>query len=152
MVEAHLHVAPSLTGALIDRGVEDTPPGAALVFQTERHDDWEAAHQELEELFRLSKAAATEECSVVYVIELDALLGRLGAVAAMNANGAISAARTLALELKRSKARANTIVMTSEVSTSTLVDWILLLLTDQPDGPSGEVIHLGSTQIGKALS
>jgi hypothetical protein len=152
MVEAHLHVAPALAEALVDRGVVERPPGAALVFQTAHHDDWDNAQEELITLFRLSKAAATEERSVVYVIELDALLGRLGGIPAMTANGVVSAARTLSLELKKSGARANTIVTTDQVSAGTLGDWVLSLLGDERDGPSGEVIHLGGTQVGKALS
>ena len=152
MVEAHLHVAPALTEALLARGIDEKPPGAALVYQAAGHAGWDEAQQELLTLFRLSKAAATEENPAVYIIDLDALLGRLGAAAAMNANGVVSAARTMALELRRSGARVNTLVTTEQASIDTLAEWVLLLLTDQPDGPSGEVIHLTGTQIGKALS
>lgn len=103
-------------------------------------------------MFRLSKAAAVENQSVVYIVGLDALLGRTGAAPAMAAAGLVSASRTLALELRKAGSRANTVVTTTESSTATVARWVVRLLESDPDGPSGEVIHLGGAQIGKALS
>jgi NAD(P)-dependent dehydrogenase (short-subunit alcohol dehydrogenase family) len=114
--------------------------------------NWPEARIELTEAFRQSKGAAVEGRPVVYIVGIDDLLGRSGPVPAMVAAGLASAARTLALELKKPGVPVNTIIVGPDSDPGTVAAWSLMLLQAGPSGPTGELIHLGGTQIGKALS
>lgn len=122
------------------------------MFRAANRDRWPEVRSELTEAYRLSKAAAEQVSPVVYVIDLDALLGRLGPGPAMIASGLTSAAKTLALELKKKGAAVNTLVVGADTGSDTVAEWTLSLLGGGPQGPTGEVITLGGDQIGKALS
>ena len=121
-----------------------------VVFQTiEVDDEWEHVAAELRSAFDATKPAAAAGDPVVYIVSSDALLGRTGAGNAMVATGLLSAARTLAAEMRRDGVPVNVLGIASDASAETIVRWIRRLL--EPNGPTGELIQLGGTQIGKAL-
>ena len=114
-----------------------------VVFQaTEVDDEWAHVAAELRSAFDATKPAAIDGQPVVYVVSSDALLGRTGAGNAMVATGLLSAARTLAAELRRDGVPVNT-------PADVIVTWIGYLL--ERGGPTGELVQLGGSQIGKAL-
>lgn len=121
-----------------------------FVFQPVEVDStWSMAAAELQSAFELTKKAAAAGEPVVYVVWSDALLGRTGAGNAMVATGLLSAARTLAAELMRHGVPVNVLGVASDTPTDSIVTWIRHLL--EPAGPTGELVQLGGTQIGKAL-
>ena len=121
-----------------------------VVFQaTEVDDDWDHVAAELRSAFDATKPAAIEGRPVVYVVSSDALLGRTGAGNAMVATGLVSAARTLATEMRRDGVPVNVLGVASDTPADVIVTWIGHLL--EPGGPTGELVQLGGTQIGKAL-
>ena len=129
------------------------PEGApGLVFgATEVADDWPAIRSILLEAFRLTQLAFAEQESIVYVIASDDLLGRNGPGSAAVAAGLVSAARTGGLELaKAGGASINVIAIDELVDGAQVERWVTKLLAD--DGAQGELIHLGSGHLGKALS
>lgn len=130
----------------------DPAPSLALFEAAHVSDEWEEVSAELFALFELSRAAAIEEIPVIYVVSSDALLGRSGRGNAMVATGALSAARTLAAEMRRAGVPVNVIGTTEETPTDALASWVRALSTSGPDGPTGQLVQLGGTQIGKALS
>ena len=67
----------------------------------------------------------------------------------MVATGLLSAARTLAAELKRDGVPVNVLGITPETPVEAISTWVGRLL--EPGGPTGELVQLGGTQIGKAL-
>lgn len=123
---------------------------AGLVFQaTEVDDDWDHIASELRAAFESSKPAAIAGQPVVYIVSSDALLGRTGAGNAMVATGLLSAARTLATEMRRDGVPVNVLGIAADTPPDVVVRWIKHLL--EAGGPTGELVHLGGTQIGKAL-
>ena len=121
-----------------------------VVFQaTVVDDDWEHIAAELCAAFDATKPAAIAGDPVVYIVSSDALLGRTGAGNAMVATGLLSAARTLAAELKRDGVPVNVLGITPETPVEAISTWVGRLL--EPGGPTGELVQLGGTQIGKAL-
>ena len=121
-----------------------------VVFQaTEVDDDWDHVAAELRSAFDATKPAAIEGQPVVYVVSSDALLGRTGAGNAMVATGLLSAARTIAAELRRDGVPVNVLGTAADTPADVTVTWIGHLL--RPGGPTGELVQLGGTQIGKAL-
>jgi hypothetical protein len=151
-VNARLHVDDDLRAALEVIGVQPADDGDAVVFRPADVDTWTGARRQLAEAFHLSKDAAARELPVVYVVEIDALLGRSGPTPAMVATGLVSAARTLAVELKKAGAPVNTIAVEGDSDAATVAAWVRILLEGEAGAPTGEVIHLGGAQIGKALS
>lgn len=134
--------------------VSDTlsPELNVAVFETVPvSDDWDEVREELFHLFELSRAAASDGIAIVYVVSSEALLGRTGVGNAMVATGALSAARTLAAEMKKAAVPVNVIGVRDDTPIEVLTAWIATLATSGPDGPTGELIQLGGTQIGKAL-
>lgn len=120
------------------------------VFQAREVDDaWSSVVGELKAAFELTKRAATAEQPVVYIVSSEALLGRTGRGNAMVATGLLSAARTLAVELKRADVPVNVLGVGPDTETSTIATWVVRLL--EPGGPTGELVQLDGTQIGKAL-
>lgn len=113
-------------------------------------DDWREIRSALTEAFQISVNAAVGGRALVYVVHNSDLLGRRGPGRAMLATGLLSAARTAALELKRAGLPVNVLATTDETSTETVQRWIKAL--SDPEGPTGELIHLGADHIGKALA
>ncbi len=97
----------------------------------------------------MSKAAAMDEASFVYVVHHDDLLGRRGAGNAMVASGLLSAARTAALEGVRKGWTANVIAHDDDADPKEIEKWAERMLESR--GVTGELIRIGSTHIGKAL-
>ncbi len=121
-----------------------------VVFQaTDVDDDWDHVAAELRAAFDATKPAAITGQPVVYVVSSDALLGRTGAGNAMVATGLLSAAKTLAAEMRRDGVPVNVLGIASDTPVETIVAWIGHLL--EPGGPTGELVQVGGTQIGKAL-
>jgi len=121
-----------------------------VVFQpTEVDDDWDHVAAELRSAFEATKPAAIAGLPVVYIVFSDALLGRTGTGNAMVATGLLSAARTLAAELKRDGVPVNVLGINSETPVDAIVTWVGHLL--ESGGPTGELVQLGGAQIGKAL-
>ena len=119
-----------------------------FVSSSQISDDWDAVAGELSEAFDLSQAAARGGAPVVYIVENDNLLGRRGAGGAMVACGLLSAARTLAIETVRSGIAANTIAF-DDTAPEVVGFWVEALC--RPNGPTGEIVRLGSGHLGKAL-
>ncbi|HJQ77892.1 MAG TPA: hypothetical protein VJ948_11630 [Acidimicrobiia bacterium] len=113
-------------------------------------DDWPEIRAELERVFRISRQAALEEESFVYVVHHDDLLGRRGPGNAMVATGLLSAARTAAIEGSRKGWAANVIAYDDGADPDLVTAWAERLAGD-PAGVNGEVIRIGSSHLGKAL-
>ena len=121
-----------------------------MVFQAnDVDDDWDHVAAELRSAFDATKPAAIDGDPVVYIVSSDALLGRTGSGNAMVATGLLSAARTLAAELRRDGVPVNVLGIAPDTPADVIVTWIGHLLTR--GGPTGELVQLGGTQIGKAL-
>lgn len=112
-------------------------------------DDWGEIRAELDRAFQMSRAAARDEESFVYVVHHDDLLGRRGAGNAMVASGLLSAARTAALEGVRKGWTANVIARDENADPKEVELWAERML--ESHGVTGELIRIGSTHIGKAL-
>lgn len=124
----------------------------AAVFETRPvSDEWDEIREELFQLFESSRSAVSEGVAIVYVVASEALLGRTGPGNAMVATGALSAARALAAETRKAGVPVNVIGARDDTPIEVLASWIKTLATCGPDGPTGELIQLGGTQIGKAL-
>ncbi len=112
-------------------------------------DDWGEIRAELDRAFQMSRAAARDEESFVYVVHHDDLLGRRGAGDAMVASGLLSAARTAALEGVRKGWTVNVIARDENADPKEVELWAERML--ESHGVTGELIRIGSTHIGKAL-
>lgn len=112
-------------------------------------DEWADIKAELDRAFQMSKAAAQAEESFVYVVHNDDLLGRRGSGNAMVATGLLSAARTAAIEGSRKGWTANVIAYDDEADQEHVKRWANWMLDS--NGATGELIHIGSTHLGKAL-
>jgi NAD(P)-dependent dehydrogenase (short-subunit alcohol dehydrogenase family) len=122
----------------------------AVVFQAnDVDDDWNHVATELKAAFDATRPAAIEGHPVVYIVSSDALLGRTGAGNAMVATGLLSAARTLAVEMARARVPVNVLGVGPDTQPATIATWAERLL--EPGGPTGELLQLEGTQIGKAL-
>ncbi len=125
--------------------------GDCLVFEAaDVSDEWDDVRGELEEAFTASAQAAIDEIPVVYLVSSDALLGRTGTGNAMVATALLSGARTLAVELKKAGVPVNVIGTPPDADIAEVANWVRQLLRES-GGPTGELIQLGGTQIGKAL-
>lgn len=111
--------------------------------------DWAEILAELTRVFEVSREAAVEERSLVYVVRQDDLLGRRGAGNAIVATGLLSAARTAALEGARKGWTANVVAFDVDADPATVDAWAQRLLED--GGVSGEIVRVGTGHIGKAL-
>ncbi|MGA7271166.1 MAG: hypothetical protein WB239_08850 [Acidimicrobiia bacterium] len=127
----------------------DLPERCAVVEASTAVADWSEAKEVMMRSFAISQRAAIAEAPIVYVVHGDDLLGRRGAASAMVATGLLSAARTAAIELSRKGAVVNVVAVGDATPPEVTAHWISLL-TD-PSGPTGEVIHLDPTHLGKAL-
>ena len=111
--------------------------------------DWAEILAELTRVFEVSREAAVEERSLVYVVRQDDLLGRRGAGNAIVATGLLSAARTAALEGARKGWTANVVAFDVDADPATVDAWAQRLLED--GGVTGEIVRVGTGHIGKAL-
>lgn len=138
-----LHVPPSWTAELHDL--------EALVFAPDDPTgDWDWVKSTLTLAFELSRSAAASRLAIVYVVDNDDLLGRRGAPRAMVATGLLSGARTAALEMARDGVPVNVLAVDGGSAQSDICRWVRQLC--EPGGPTGELVHLGSGHIGKALA
>jgi len=126
-------------------------PDNALVFvaRADLAAEWNPIFRELQEAFELSQEAARNLGPVVYVVDGDDLLGRRGTGQAMVACGLLSAARTLALETARSGVPVNVLAISPDALPELVGIWVQSLCRE--GGPSGELIRLGGSHLGKAL-
>lgn len=130
--------------------VQNTEAGVGLIFWTDEvGSEWSEARAELTAAFELSRKAAADSRSIVYIVRNDDLLGRSGATRAMVAAGLVSAARTAALEGASKGWTANVVVFDAEIEPDTVLDHARSLLDNATT--TGEVVHLGPGHIGKAL-
>ncbi len=113
------------------------------------NDDWPAVEAELTRAYRLTQEAARASRPVVYVLETDHLLGRAGAGPAMVATGLLSAARTAAVESAKSGVPVNVLSIDADTDPAVAATWVRALASGP--GPTGEIVHLGASHIGKAL-
>ena len=152
-MQVHLDVPADLRAGFLDAGVEEIDAGGPTVIGVAGPlSDWPATLDALTTMFTKAKAAAASAQPVVFVVSSDALLGRTGAADAMAANGVVSAARTLATELRKQGIPVNCVARSAATPADTVVRWALELLNGGADDPTGEVVQLGGAQIGKALS
>lgn len=124
---------------------------AGLVFVADEAtgDGWTEVAAELTEAFHLAKHAASSGRPVVFVVHNDDLLGRNGPGRAMVATGLLSAARTAALEHRKTGLAVNVVAREEGTDPSLIAHWCGLLMDGEL--PTGELIHLGSEHLGKAL-
>lgn len=113
-------------------------------------DDWAEISAELGRAFRMSREAAQNEESFVYVVHHDDLLGRRGPGNAMVAAGLLSAARTAAIEGSRKGWTANVIAYDDSAEPETVTAWAERMAEDS-SGVTGELIRVGPSHLGKAL-
>lgn len=113
-------------------------------------DDWAQVRSELDRAFQMSRAAAQNEESFVYVVHHDDLLGRRGPGNAMVATGLLSAARTAAIEGSRKGWTANVLAYDDDSDPEDVDKWAIRLAEDA-QGVTGELIRLGASHLGKAL-
>jgi NAD(P)-dependent dehydrogenase (short-subunit alcohol dehydrogenase family) len=152
-MRAHLDVPADLRAGFLDAGVVEAEAGGPTVIGVPGPlSDWPATLDALTNVFTKAKAAAVSGSPIVFVVSSDALLGRTGEPDAMAANGVVSAARTLAAELRKPGVPVNCVARSATTPDDAVVRWVLHLLNGGPDDPTGEVVQLGGAQIGKALS
>jgi hypothetical protein len=113
-------------------------------------DDWHEVRAELDRAFQMSRAAARNEESIVYVVHHDDLLGRRGPGNAMVATGLLSAARTAAIEGSRRGWTANVVAYDNSADPEQVEEWAERLATSS-SGVTGELIRIGPSHLGKAL-
>ena len=145
MPSPEIVAGPRLSAAL----AESEAPAGSVFEAVEVLESWADARQVLMEAFRLSRRSALAEASFVYVLHGDDLLGRRGAPSAMVATGLLSAARTAAVESVRNGAVVNVVAVGDETPPEATARWVRLLL--DRDGPTGEIVRLDPSHIGKAL-
>ena len=112
-------------------------------------DEWLSVSNALNEAFRFTQTAAIAGEHVVYLVHNDDLLGRRGAGAAMVACGLLSAARSAALEGVKNGWRINVLATEDNTDPGLLEAWLDAL--HRTGGPTGELVHLGPSHLGKAL-
>ena len=111
---------------------------------------WDDARNELTEAFERSREAARNEDSFVYVVANDALLGRIGPANAIVAAGLLSGARTAAIEGWKKGWTANVVAYDGGNEPAGIIARAAALLGDWL--VTGELVHIGSGHIGKALA
>jgi hypothetical protein len=122
----------------------------SIIWAADVLDDWGAVRGELTRAFELSRAAAVDGESFVYVVHADDLLGRRGPGRAMVAAGLLSAARTAALEGWSKGWTANVIAWDGDEAHREAVSEWAERLTGSPQ-VTGELVRIGPGHIGKAL-
>lgn len=142
-MEAVLRVPAQMRAALADvvEGLVFAPDDVG--------DEWEAVRVELLEAFRLTQQAFTAGSPICYLLHHDDLLGRRGPGRAMIATGLLSAARTAAIEGRKPGVVVNVLAVDDDTDPDAVARWVTRLL--EGDGPTGELVRLGSSHLGKAL-
>jgi hypothetical protein len=112
-------------------------------------DAWEEVATELTEAFDLTREAFVAREPVVYVVSGGDLLGRGGTGRAMVACGLLSGARSAALEGEKGELAVNVLAVDDGITAEVVGRWVARLL--EGGGPSGELIWLGGSHLGKAL-
>lgn len=125
------------------------PPSVWVCVPSVTTDDWSEVSAELFGVYEFSQGAARAGEPLIYLVRTDDLLGRRGPGRAMVATGVLSAARTLALEMAKTGVPVNVLSVEEDTKSEAIDAWILHL--SAPDGPTGEIVRLGSGHIGKAL-
>ena len=127
----------------------DEQAGLVFVADDATGDGWPEVAAELTQAFHLAKRSLSSGMPVVFVVHNDDLLGRNGPGRAMVATGLLSAARTAALEHRKAGVAVNVVAREEGTDPFLIAHWCGLLM----DGvlPTGELIHLGSEHLGKAL-
>lgn len=123
--------------------------GLVFVADAATGDEWSEIAAELTEAFHLTKQSLTNGLAVVFVVHNDDLLGRNGPGRAMVATGLLSAARTAGLENRKARVPVNVIAREEGTDPEVVARWCALLMAEGE--PTGELIHLGSEHLGKAL-
>lgn len=125
------------------------PPSVWVCVPSVASDDWSEVSTELFGVYEFSQGAARAGKPLIYLVRTDDLLGRRGPGMAMVATGVLSAARTLALEMAKTGVPVNVLSVEEDTKSAAIDAWIRHL--SAPDGPTGEIVRLGSGHIGKAL-
>ncbi len=112
-------------------------------------DAWDEVASELTAAFGLTKRAAGSGAPVLYVAHSADLLGQGGAGRAMVACGLLSGTRVLALEGRKRTAPANFLAIEPASEPGAVARWSRRLL--ERGGPTGELVRLGSSHVGRAL-
>lgn len=127
----------------------ELPADAVVVDASSPVDDWAQARAVLMRAFEMSQQAARVEAPIVYVVHGDDLLGRRGAPSAMVATGLLSAARTAAIELSRKATPVNVVAVGDDTQSELTALWVSRMM--ETGGPTGELIRLDPSHLGKAL-
>jgi hypothetical protein len=127
----------------------DEGKGLVFVADDATGDAWSEVAAELTEAFHLAKQSLATGLAVVFVVHNDDLLGRNGPGRAIVATGLLSAARTAALEHRKAGVAVNVVAREEGINPSLIGHWCELLMDGEL--PTGELIHLGSEHLGKAL-
>ena len=125
-------------------------PSSVVVVTAPSADSWETARAALYEAFVATKEAMVAGLPVVVIVHGDDLLGRRGAPAAMVACGLLSGARTAAIEGRKPGIPVNVLAVEDDTAPEVVASWVGRLTAKE--GPNGELIHLGSAHLGKALA
>jgi hypothetical protein len=86
---------------------------------------------------------------VVFIVAADDLLGRNGSARAMVANGLLAGARTAALENLKAGVAVNVLAVEEGPFPEAVGRWVGWLCS--PGGPTGELVQLGGSHLGRAL-
>ena len=143
-----LRCASLQLAALLEEWRDETS-GLVFVADDQTGEAWSEVAAELTDAFNLTQQSLANGLAVVFVVHNDDLLGRNGPPRAMVAMGLLSATRTAALEHRKTGVAVNVIAREDDTEPSLIARWCGILM----DGglPTGELIHLGSEHIGKAL-
>lgn len=134
-------------GQLETAGID---PSSVVIVAPPSVDGWDGVRTALIEAFVATRDAAAAGRPVVVIVHGDDLLGRRGAPRAMVACGLLSGARTAAIEGRRPGIPVNVLAVEDDTTPETVAMWVARLA--EPGGPSGELVHLGSAHLGKALA
>jgi hypothetical protein len=127
----------------------DEMTGLVFVADDKTGEAWSEVAAELTDAFHLAKHSLSNGLAVVFVVHNDDLLGRNGAGKAMVATGLLSAARTAALENRRAGVAVNVVAREEGTDSTLIARWCGFLMDGEL--PTGQLIHLGSEHLGKAL-
>ncbi len=151
---AHVHAPPGcgwLVPALRDAGLGSGEPEDGLIFaqRSEGLTSFDDVEAEMTESFRLTRRAASAGAPALYVVCIADLLGQRGSLAAMLANGLLSAARSMALEGRRDGRIANALGHDPDPRPEEVASWALLLLEGR--GVTGGFVAVGAGHLAKVV-
>jgi hypothetical protein len=111
--------------------------------------DWDAAEDELAEAFRLSREATLADAPVVYLLDMDAVLGRADPLDSAVATGLVAGARSLAFEGKRYERYAAVVAADEDVTPEAIAEAVGYALSSR--SALGQVLSLGSAHVGALM-